>query len=102
MQWAILRASARLARFAPASLKDVRRWGVLADWGFRVFSPFEPYTEVETVFVSDRETAVLARAGIQKPKPLDYLRRIADYAVRVDFGAGLPLEATTQQRAEAS
>jgi nucleoside-diphosphate-sugar epimerase len=50
------------------------------------FSPYVPYTRIDTVFDNRREVALLTAAGVRTPAPADFFPRIVDYALRHDFG----------------
>ena len=97
VKWLLLRLAAQITALAPLRLKKLRHWGRLAARGFRQFRAYEPYTGVETIFDCERETRLLERENVRMPRPLEYLNRIAAYAIASDFGAAKPTKAEEKQ-----
>jgi len=97
LRWAAVKAGIRLAARAPRVATRVRRWGKLGQRALRCFEPYEPYSEVGTVFLNDFEAGVLAAAGIAMPSSVQYLRRIVRYALRVSFDSPIRKGADDQR-----
>jgi len=87
--WNTLGLASMLAQLAPLRFRHLRRWGKSLARLIRGFEPYEPYTNVNTIFDCTREDEFLSAMGICQPPPLDYLKTIAEYAVQVEFGASL-------------
>ncbi len=90
LEWRRLKLSVAAAARLPKAIKGraarARRKAKLAQRALKGFSPYEPYTQVNTSFDNQHERKLLAEANIEMPPWSLYLQRIIRYALAVDFG----------------
>lgn len=90
LEWRRLKLSVAAAARLPKTIKGraarSRRAAKLAQRALKGFSPYEPYTQVNTRFDNLKECKLLAAANIEMPPWSLYLQRIIRYALAVDFG----------------
>lgn len=90
LEWRRLKLSVAAAARLPKAIKGraarTRRKAKLAQRALKGFSPYEPYTQVNTSFDNQQVCKVLTAANIEMPPWSLYLHRIIRYAIAVDFG----------------
>jgi|GEM_PF-234736 len=85
-RWHVMTTVATMPRHAPKRWGQIRRRGRVAARALNGFSPYQPYTAVNTIFDTSRTEPTLRAAGIEMPDGRTYLDTIIEYALATSFG----------------